>query len=218
MLFVVNRSATFCEAVSSLLMKRVINHIILSLLYTIIICLIKMHRTTSSSDLCDVENIITWHCVEPKTFSVDQYWSICSLCVIKISIISKIILNLFYYKRHNFNPWSVYVWNHVIHSLNELLYGNGKCQHGYMWTSILVLISGGWAFAWFQSAYFTVISVYFLDKHLCSTWLINCMTRLVFFNNLNNKFMNYQFFVFENDPPRFLYIINWSIITGLSCK
>ena len=35
-----------------------------------------------------------------------------SCCIIKISIISKIIL--FYYKRHNFNPWSVYVWNHVI--------------------------------------------------------------------------------------------------------
>ena len=60
-----------------------------------------------SSDVCDVENIITWHCVEPKTFSVDQYLSICSLCVIKISIISKIIL--FYYKRHYFNPWSVCV-------------------------------------------------------------------------------------------------------------
>ena len=58
-LLIVNRSATFCEAVLSELMKRDINQIILSLLYTIIISLIKMHRTTSSSDLCDVENIIT---------------------------------------------------------------------------------------------------------------------------------------------------------------
>ena len=58
LLFVVNRSATFREAVSPMSMKPVINQIILSLLYTIIIYLIKMHRTTSRSDLCDVENII----------------------------------------------------------------------------------------------------------------------------------------------------------------
>ena len=29
------------------------------------------------------------------------------------------------------------------------------------------------------------------------------MTRLVFSNNLNNTFRNYQFFVFENDPLGF---------------
>ena len=69
LLFVVNRSATFCEADSSMLMRRVIKQIILSLLYTIMIYLIKMHRTTSSSDVCDVENMITSQCAQkrPKT-------------------------------------------------------------------------------------------------------------------------------------------------------
>ena len=66
LLFVVNRSAIFCKAVLPMSMKRVINQNILSLLYTIIFFLIKMHQTTSSSDVCDVENILTWHCVEQK--------------------------------------------------------------------------------------------------------------------------------------------------------
>ena len=58
--FVVNRPTTFFEAASPMSMKRVIYPlfvIILSLLYTIIIYLRKMHLTTSSSDLSDVKTL-----------------------------------------------------------------------------------------------------------------------------------------------------------------
>ena len=129
LLFVDNvdyRSAIFCEAISPMSMKRVINHIIMSLLYTIIICLIKMHRTTGSSDVCDVENIITWYCVEPKTFSVDQYWTICSLYVIKISIISKIISIQDQFMCE-------IMW--YIHSMNHCKL---MVQYGYMWSICLI--------------------------------------------------------------------------------
>ena len=78
--------------------------------------------------------------MEPTIFSFDQYWSICSLYVIIISIVSKLIL-------FNFETQFQSLINLCVKS-DESLKSTNHCEvmvnaHGYMWTSILVLIAGG---------------------------------------------------------------------------
>ena len=57
---------------------------------------------------------------------------------------------------------------------------------------------------------------HFWYKYLCTTQFINGMTRLVFLTIeiINLGITNFSFL--KMTPPRFLYIISWSIITGLS--
>ena len=144
--------------------------------------------------LCGAENIQHW--------SVLAY--LLTFYVIKISIISKIIL--FYYKRHTFNPWSVYVWNRVIHSLNCYCKVMVNANMDPCWRLYWISFRVGEYLVYFKALIFLWF-LFITETNTCVPPGFNWMTRLVFFNNLNHKFRNYQFCVFENDPLGFFTLL-----------